>query len=98
MLYPLGETTVSINQELFSNLLSAASIPIFKTLIDNTGTTYSFYFLLLIHASAAAYFGTFDVHQLRQAREERRWKQRGEERDAELGLASHPKPYHACAM
>lgn len=69
VVYPLSENTVLVIQQLFSNLLSALFIPLFKVLkdvgisnddtdTDNEGTTeqpeYTFSFYLLIVLHAAA--------------------------------------------
>jgi len=66
--YPLSENIVFVNQQLFSNLMGAASIPTFKVLRDmsffsTAPFAHSFYFLVLIHAVTMFYFGTFDVLQ-----------------------------------
>jgi len=67
VVYPLSENTVLVIQQLFSNLLSAAFIPVFKAL-KNVGThqpdekemfevpvfTFSFYMLIIIHAKKEA--------------------------------------------
>jgi len=64
--HPLSENTVFVNQQLFSNLMGAASIPTFKVLRDMSFIStlpfaHSFYFLVSIHAVTMFYFGTFDV-------------------------------------
>mmetsp|Transcript_5347 Transcript_5347/g.11737 ORF Transcript_5347/g.11737 Transcript_5347/m.11737 type:complete len:840 (+) Transcript_5347:52-2571(+) len=80
VVYPLSENTVLVIQQLFSNLLSAAFIPIFKALKD-VGTsrdesetksmfevpqfTFSFYLLIIIHAFSTCYFATFNGSYLR---------------------------------
>lgn len=76
--YPLSENTVLVIQQLFSNLLSAMFIPFFKALkdvgtsaedvADNTEKpeyTFSFYLLIVLHASATVFFATFDGRYLR---------------------------------
>lgn len=80
VVYPLSENTVLVIQQLFSNLLSAAFIPVFKALRD-VGTdrdeseiksmfevpqyTFSFYMLIIIHAVSTCYFATFNGKYLR---------------------------------
>ncbi|KAL7539707.1 hypothetical protein ACHAXR_009598 [Thalassiosira sp. AJA248-18] len=84
VVYPLSENTVLVIQQLFSNLLSAAFIPVFKALRD-VGTardeseiksmfevpqyTFSFYLLIIIHAVSTCYFATFDGTYLRHEAE-----------------------------
>lgn len=63
VVYPLSENTVLVIQQLFSNLLSALFIPVFKELkdigisddeSDNTPEyTFSFYLLIVLHAGAS---------------------------------------------
>eukprot|EP00573_Skeletonema_grethae_P000868 CAMPEP_0201687840 /NCGR_PEP_ID=MMETSP0578-20130828/1715_1 /ASSEMBLY_ACC=CAM_ASM_000663 /TAXON_ID=267565 /ORGANISM="Skeletonema grethea, Strain CCMP 1804" /LENGTH=775 /DNA_ID=CAMNT_0048172019 /DNA_START=188 /DNA_END=2516 /DNA_ORIENTATION=- len=82
VVYPLSENTVLVIQQLFSNLLSAAFIPVFKALKD-VGTvhdknemfevpvfTFSFYMLIIIHACSTMYFATFNGQYLRYDAEE----------------------------
>mmetsp|Transcript_29505 Transcript_29505/g.46341 ORF Transcript_29505/g.46341 Transcript_29505/m.46341 type:complete len:837 (+) Transcript_29505:121-2631(+) len=82
VVYPLSENTVLVIQQLFSNLLSAAFIPVFKAL-KNVGTvhdenemfevpvfTFSFYMLIIIHACSTMYFATFNGKYLRYEAEE----------------------------
>ncbi len=82
VVYPLSENTVLVIQQLFSNLLSAAFIPVFKALKD-VGTvhdknemfevpvfTFSFYMLIIIHACSTMYFATFNGTYLRYEAEE----------------------------
>lgn len=65
-----------INQQFFSNLLSAASIPAFKVLkavelpFPTLPLAASLYSLVFIHAATAMYFGTFDVRQCARREEE----------------------------
>lgn len=80
--YPLSENTVLVIQQLFSNLLSALFIPFFKALKD-IGTeridatelyerpayTFSFYLLIVIHASVTVFFATFNGRYLRYEHE-----------------------------
>jgi len=88
VVYPLSENTVLVIQQLFSNLLSAAFIPVFKAL-KNVGThqpdekemfevpvfTFSFYMLIIIHACSTMYFATFNGKYLRyEAEEEKKAK------------------------
>ena len=65
VVYPLSENTVLVIQQLFSNLLSALFIPIFKQLKDigiaadedgkvyHPEYTFSFYLLIVLHAGAS---------------------------------------------
>lgn len=85
VVYPLSENTVLVIQQLFSNLLSAAFIPVFKALKD-VGTvqtpekemfevpqfTFSFYMLIIIHACSTMYFATFNGKYLRYEDEEKK--------------------------
>ena len=79
--YPLSENTVLVIQQLFSNLLSAMFIPFFKALKD-VGTkpvddadyerpeyTFSFYLLVVLHATATVFFATFNGRYLRYEQE-----------------------------
>jgi MFS family permease len=81
--YPLSENTVLVIQQLFSNLLSALFIPFFKTLKDvgnesiddaelyeRPEYTFSFYLLIVLHASATVFFATFNGRYLRYEHEE----------------------------
>lgn len=83
VVYPLSENTVLVIQQLFSNLLSAAFIPVFKMLRD-VGTdahpetqkyfevpqyTFSFYLLIVIHACSTLYFASFNGRYLRNEAE-----------------------------
>lgn len=80
--YPLSENTVLVIQQLFSNLLSALFIPFFKAVRD-VGTekndadmyerpqyTFSFYLLIVLHASATVFFATFNGRYLRYEHEQ----------------------------
>jgi len=82
VVYPLSENTVLVIQQLFSNLLSAGFIPIFKALKDIglNGTnledtrekpeyTFSFYVLIVLHAAATVFFATFNGRYLRYEHE-----------------------------
>lgn len=98
--YPLSENTVLVIQQLFSNLLSAVFIPVFKALKDigagdvdeRPEYTFSFYLLIVLHTAATVFFATFNGKYLRyehelekKADEERQVLQRNQER-----YASHP--------
>lgn len=75
--YPLSENTVLVIQQLFSNVLSAMFIPCFKAMkdfgagaVDDTETerpqyTFSFYLLIVLHATATVFFATFNGRYLR---------------------------------
>lgn len=81
--YPLSENTVLVIQQLFSNLLSALFIPIFKALKDvgSSATdddtdmlerpeyTFSFYLLIVLHTAATVFFATFNGQYLRYEHE-----------------------------
>ena len=82
VVYPLSENTVLVIQQLFSNLLSALFIPLFKALKDvGTGSkekaskfdqpmyTFSFYMLIIIHACSTLYFSSFNGKYLRHEAE-----------------------------
>jgi hypothetical protein len=105
VVYPLSENTVLVIQQLFSNLLSALFIPVFKALknvgsdtIDETEMferpdyTFSFYLLIVIHTAATVFFATFNGKYLRYEHELER-KAEEEERDEierEAQEAVHP--------
>ena len=91
MVYPLSENTVLVIQQLFSNLLSAVFIEIFKALKD-VGTargglvylpeyTCSFYMLIIIHSSATCYFATFNGSYLRYEAELEKKADKEEEKE-----------------
>eukprot|EP00579_Thalassiosira_antarctica_P001250 CAMPEP_0201869308 /NCGR_PEP_ID=MMETSP0902-20130614/2867_1 /ASSEMBLY_ACC=CAM_ASM_000551 /TAXON_ID=420261 /ORGANISM="Thalassiosira antarctica, Strain CCMP982" /LENGTH=869 /DNA_ID=CAMNT_0048394793 /DNA_START=81 /DNA_END=2690 /DNA_ORIENTATION=- len=96
VVYPLSENTVLVIQQLFSNLLSAAFIPIFKAL-RNVGTasdesetkgmfevpqyTFSFYMLIIIHALSTCYFATFNGTYLRHEAELEKKAKKEEEKE-----------------
>lgn len=81
VVYPLSENTVLVIQQLFSNLLSAAFIPCFKSLKDfgagdgeanaeeRPEYTFSFYLLIVLHAAATVFFATFNGRYLRYEHE-----------------------------
>ncbi|KAL7499858.1 hypothetical protein ACHAWT_007878 [Skeletonema menzelii] len=92
VVYPLSENTVLVIQQLFSNLLSAAFIPVFKAL-RHVGTvhngnemfevpqfTFSFYMLIIIHACSTMYFATFNGSYLRYEAEEEKKAAKEEKR------------------
>ena len=68
--FSLSENTVLVIQQLFSNLLSAAFILVFKALkdfgrnadedemLERPEYTFSFYLLIVIHAAATVFFAT----------------------------------------
>lgn len=96
VVYPLSENTVLVVQQLFSNLLSAAFIPVFKALRD-VGTsrdaseiksmfevpqyTFSFYMLIIIHACSTCYFATFNGTYLRYEAELEKKEKKEEEKE-----------------
>ncbi|CAJ1969532.1 unnamed protein product [Cylindrotheca closterium] len=75
--YPLSENTVLVIQQLFSNLLSALFIPLFKALKDvgkgeddeRPEYTFSFYLLIVLHTIATVFFATFNGKYLRYEHE-----------------------------
>jgi hypothetical protein len=77
VVYPLSENTVLVIQQLFSNLLSAGFIPMFKHMKDvgrdeTSGKpeyTFSFYLLIVLHAAATVFFATFNGRYLRYEHE-----------------------------
>lgn len=92
VVYPLSENTVLVIQQLFSNLLSALFIPVFKALknvgsekIDDTEMferpeyTFSFYLLIVMHTAATVFFATFNGKYLRYEHELERKAQEDEE-------------------
>jgi hypothetical protein len=105
VVYPLSENTVLVIQQLFSNLLSALFIPVFKALknvgsdtIDETEMferpdyTFSFYLLIVIHTAATVFFATFNGKYLRYEHElERRAEEdEREEIEREAQEVVHP--------
>lgn len=105
VVYPLSENTVLVIQQLFSNLLSAAFIPVFKAM-RNVGTatdeseikgmfevpqyTFSFYMLIIIHAFSTCYFASFNGTYLRHEAELDK-KAKKEEEKARLLESLHTK-------
>jgi hypothetical protein len=95
--YPLSENTVLVIQQLFSNLLSALFIPFFKALRD-IGTeridatemyerpqyTFSFYLLIVIHATVTVFFATFNGRYLRYEHEMAKKRKKELEEQAEM--------------
>jgi MFS family permease len=78
VVYPLSENTVLVIQQLFSNLLSALFIPCFKAMKDigiwsgdheHPEYTFSFYLLIVLHATATVFFATFNGRYLRYEHE-----------------------------
>jgi len=97
VVYPLSENTVLVIQQLFSNLLSALFIPVFKELKDIGITqdengaeqpeyTFSFYLLIVLHAAATVFFATFNGRYLRYEHELQ--KKEEKERKKELKEAA----------
>ena len=79
--YPLSENTVLVIQQLFSNLLSALFIPFFRYVRDvgvdadddmseRPQYTFSLYLLILMHATAAVFFSTFNGNYARLEHDE----------------------------
>ena len=108
VVYPLSENTVLVIQQLFSNLLSAAFIPVFKAL-KNVGThqpdektmfevpvfTFSFYMLIIIHACSTMYFATFNGKYLRYEAEEEKKTKKEAKRDRILAEMQQNRGYGA---
>lgn len=105
VVYPLSENTVLVIQQLFSNLLSAVFIPIFKSLkhvgsgqLDDTEVferpdyTFSFYLLIVIHTTATVFFATFNGKYLRYEHElqKKAEKEYQEAMEQERREAIHP--------
>mmetsp|Transcript_32146 Transcript_32146/g.68011 ORF Transcript_32146/g.68011 Transcript_32146/m.68011 type:complete len:1341 (-) Transcript_32146:252-4274(-) len=99
VVHPLSENIVFTNQQLFSNFLTAACIPLFKALRDisiSLPFTYSLHLLLIMHALSTIYVATFDAENLRNKVEEREKKKLREQTktpDQEIsGSLLLPKP------
>ena len=102
--YPLSENTVLVIQQLFSNLLSAAFIPVFKALkdfgrhpedaemLERPEYTFSFYLLIVIHAAATVFFATFNGRYLRYEHELQ--KKAEEERKSMVADAAAFHPFY----
>jgi len=74
VVYPLSENTVLVIQQLYSNLLSALFIPVFKYCRGFMAVPYMFslYSLGMLHVLATLYFGTFNGEYLRHEHEKQR--------------------------
>ncbi len=91
VVYPLSKNTILVIQQLFSNLLSALFIPIFKSLHDIGSNesesrhiphyTFSFYLLIVIFATVTCYFATFNGAYLRYKVKEAKKAKKEEERE-----------------
>jgi hypothetical protein len=103
VVYPLSENTVLVIQQLFSNLLSALFIPVFKALkhvgsnkIDDAEMferpeyTFSFYLLIVIHTAATVFFATFNGKYLRYEHELERKAEEEDEDELQQEEARHP--------
>lgn len=101
--YPLSENTVLVIQQLFSNLLSALFIPVFKALKDigkgeddeRPEYTFSFYLLIVLHTSATVFFATFNGKYLRFEHELQKKEQEEEEGRQKNGTAKAFHPFYA---
>ena len=81
-------------QQLFSNLFSALFIPFFQSVRDagkNAGDgyerpeyTFSFYLLIVMHATAAVFFATFNGRYVRLAQEIEKKKKDGRDHDGDV--------------
>jgi hypothetical protein len=99
VVYPLSENTVLVIQQLFSNMLSALFIPCFKAMKDvgrigadetaaeRPAYTFSFYLLIILHATATVFFATFNGRYLRYEHEQEK-KAKEEQRKAEVAAAA----------
>ena len=110
VVYPLSENTVLVIQQLFSNLLSAIFIEIFKALKD-VGTarggpvqmpeyTCSFYMLIIIHSLATCYFATYNGIYLRYEAELKKKEEKIDEKNrllSELHMQQEKARYGATA-
>mmetsp|Transcript_25107 Transcript_25107/g.61879 ORF Transcript_25107/g.61879 Transcript_25107/m.61879 type:complete len:1148 (+) Transcript_25107:294-3737(+) len=101
--YPLSENTVLVIQQLFSNLLSALFIPIFKALKDvgkgeddeRPEYTFSFYLLIVLHTAATVFFATFNGKYLRFEHELQKKELEEEEARQKNGTAKAFHPFYA---
>ncbi|KAL3944877.1 MAG: hypothetical protein SGBAC_001020 [Bacillariaceae sp.] len=101
--YPLSENTVLVIQQLFSNLLSALFIPIFKALKDigkgeddeRPEYTFSFYLLIVLHTAATVFFATFNGKYLRFEHELQKKEQEEVEARQKNGTANAFHPFYA---
>ena len=90
----MSENTVLVIQQLFSNFLSALFIPFFKAVRDfgvedeneeeRPQYVFSFYLLILIHASAAVIFTTFNGRYSRLEHENQKNKERRKHQYADV--------------
>lgn len=99
--YPLSENTVLVIQQLFSNLLSALFIPLFKSLRDigisrgggasdeRPQYTFSFYLLIVLHAAATIFFASFNGRYLRYEHELQK-QAKNEQKKLKAAAAFHP--------
>ena len=107
VVYPLSENTVLVIQQLFSNLLSALFIPVFKMLksvgsekIDDTEMferpeyTFSFYLLIVIHTAATVFFATFNGKYLRYEHELERKAEEEEQDEIERQEQESTHPFY----
>jgi hypothetical protein len=100
VVYPLSENTVLVIHQLFSNLLSALFIPVFKSMKDVGGSgtgghpqyTFSFYLLIVLHAAATVFFATFNGRYVRFEHELE--KKENEDRRREPEVIGSPSPSH----
>jgi hypothetical protein len=101
--YPLSENTVLVIQQLFSNLLSALFIPIFKALKDvgkgdeideRPEYTFSFYLLIVLHTAATVFFATFNGKYLRYEHELQKKEQQEREAQQAMMESGTPKAFH----
>lgn len=110
VVYPLSENTVLVIQQLFANLLSALFIPLFKALkdvnlnsekqdenghmIEKPQYTFSFYLLIVLHATVTFYVATFRgrYHRLEAELEKKRKKEEAAEAYVALGSADAGGP------
>lgn len=105
--YPLSENTVLVIQQLFSNLLSALFIQFFDVCKDIGRTsnkdveyyqrpqyTFSFYLLIVLHATGTVFFATFNGRYLRfEAEEAKKLERRGNAGERQPLLPGPPQQY-----
>ena len=95
---PLSESTVLVIQQLFSNMLTAACIPLFKALrnasVSAPDFTFSFYLLVLMIALSTICFASFYADYSRWEEERKRESTRiRAPNNHDYGvISSHPLP------
>ncbi|KAL3769913.1 hypothetical protein ACHAW5_002688 [Stephanodiscus triporus] len=99
--FPLSESTVVVIQQLFSNLMSACTIPVFKALrhalVTAPDFTFSFCLFVLMLASSTIYFASFYAEYSHREEEKKREFTRirleqSQPPNHEYGISSYPLP------